>query len=316
VCQADHGKPVIAAFMGGAKVEAANRELRASGVPTCDGPDAAVRTLSRMVGYARWKARPARVVKLFPVNRHRVERIIDRHVRRGEADVGETESKEIIEAYGFATPRGGVATSAQQAADIADQIGYPVVMKVWSPDIVHKTDVSGVRLGLTSRTEVIDAYDLMMYRIPQRAPGAHLLGVLVQQMVGGGQEVILGMSRDPRFGPLMMFGMGGIFVEVLGDVAFHLAPLTAEEAREMLSSTRTWRMLRGERGQERVDVEALAECLQRLSQLVTEFPRIEEMDINPLVVGPPGVSPIAVDASIRLSLEAGADQRGAGSQRR
>jgi acetyltransferase len=116
-----------------------------------------------------------------------------------------------------------------------------------------------------------------------------------------GQEVILGMNRDPRFGPLMMFGMGGIFVEVLKDVAFHLAPLTADEARQMLMSTRTYQMLKGVRGQEGVDIDAIAECLQRLSQLVTEFPQIQEMDINPLVVGPPGTTPIAVDA--RMSVQ-------------
>jgi len=308
-------KPVLAAFMGGSLVEAAGRTLRGAGVPTYDGPDAAVRTMRRMVDYRKWLDRPARVVKLFPVNRHRVGRVIDRHVRRGEAVVGETETKEVLEAYGFVTPTGDVANSSEQAADIADQIGYPVVMKVWSPDIVHKTDVGGVRLGLTGRREVIDAYDLMMYRVPRRAPGAHLLGVLVQEMVGSGREVILGMSRDPRFGPLMMFGMGGVFVEVLNDVAFHLAPLTADEAREMLSGTRTWRMLRGERGEEGVDVDALAEALQRVSQLATEFPRIEEMDINPLVVGPPGHSPVAVDGRLRLSVDQGGGAGGPGGAR-
>jgi acetyltransferase len=141
----------------------------------------------------------------------------------------------------------------------------------------------------------------MMYRIPQKMPDAQILGVLVQEMVKKGQEVILGMTRDPRFGPLMMFGMGGIFVEVLKDVAFYLAPLTADEARQMLTSTKTYQMLKGVRGQEGVDIDAIAEALQRLSQLVTEFPEIQEMDINPLVVGPPGTTPIAVDA--RISVE-------------
>jgi acetyltransferase len=140
-----------------------------------------------------------------------------------------------------------------------------------------------------------------MYRIPQKMPDAQILGVLVQEMVKKGQEVILGMTRDPRFGPLMMFGMGGIFVEVLKDVAFYLAPLTADEARQMLTSTKTYQMLKGVRGQEGVDIDAIAEALQRLSQLVTEFPQIQEMDINPLVVGPPGTTPIAVDA--RISVE-------------
>ena len=141
----------------------------------------------------------------------------------------------------------------------------------------------------------------MMYRIPKKRPEAHILGVLVQEMCRSGREVILGMHRDPHFGPLMMFGMGGIMVEVLKDVAFYLAPLTAEEAKQMLVSTKTYQLLKGVRGQEGVDIEAIAEGLQRLSQLVTEFPQIQEMDINPFVVGPQGTLPIAVDA--RISVE-------------
>jgi acetyltransferase len=149
---------------------------------------------------------------------------------------------------------------------------------------------------------VKDAFDLMMYRIPMQVPDdTEILGVLVQEMVKKGREVILGMNRDKQFGPLLMFGMGGIFVEVLKDVTFNLAPLTNEEARQMLQSTKTYQMLKGIRGQEGVDLDALAEALQRLSQLVTEFPQIMEMDINPLVVGPPGTTPVAVDA--RMSVE-------------
>jgi len=176
-----------------------------------------------------------------------------------------------------------------------------VVLKIWSPDILHKSDVDGVKLGLSSVQEVRDAFDLMMYRIPKQVPDAAILGVLVQQMCRQGQEVILGMNRDPRFGPLMMFGMGGIMVEVLRDVSFHLAPLTADEAGKMLTRTKTYQILRGVRGREGVDVDAIAEGLQRLSQLVTEFPEIQEMDINPYVVGPEGTAPIAVDARISVA---------------
>jgi acetyltransferase len=141
----------------------------------------------------------------------------------------------------------------------------------------------------------------MMYRIPQKRPDAKILGVLVQEMCRKGKEVILGMNRDPHFGPLMMFGMGGIMVEVLKDVAFYLAPLTAEEARQMLVSTKTYQMLKGVRGQEGVDIEKIAEGLQRLSQLVTEFPQIQQMDINPYIVGPEGTTSIAVDARMSVT---------------
>ena len=158
-----------------------------------------------------------------------------------------------------------------------------------------------MKINLKSDEEVMDAFDLMMFRIPKRVPEANVLGVLVQEMCSGGKEVILGMHRDPRFGPLMMFGMGGTMVEVLKDVSFYLAPLTEDEARQMLVSTRTYQMLKGVRGDEGVDIDLIAEGLQRLSQLVTEFPQIQEKDINPYVVGPKGTTPVAVDA--RMSVE-------------
>ena len=258
-------------------------------------------TIKVMVDYSRWKRRPKRVVKLFPVNRRKVENIIERHFRQGTREVAENESKEILEAYGFVTPKGSIATTAEQAASIAEQLGFPVVLKIWSPDILHKWDVNGVQIGLSSAKAVKDAFDLMMYRIPKKLPDAHILGVLVQEMCKSGREVILGMNRDPHYGPLMMFGTGGVMVEVLRDVAFYLAPLTGEEAKEMLMSTRTYQMLKGAQAQESVDIDAIAEGLQRLSQLVTEFPEILETDINPYVVGPEGTTPIAVDTRIKVA---------------
>jgi len=294
-------KPILACFLGAKKVAEGVRILREGKIPQYDATDSAVAAIKVMANYVRWRSRPKRVVKLFPVNRRRVEGIIERHQRQKINDIGETESKEILEAYGFVTPKGSIATSAEQAANIAKQLGFPVVLKIWSSDILHKSDVGGVRIGLENEQEVKDAFDLMMYRIPKKRPEANILGVLVQEMCKSGKEVILGMNRDPHFGPLMMFGMGGIMVEVLKDVSFYLAPLTAEEAKQMLINTKTYQMLQGVRGEEGVDIESIAEGLQRLSQLVTEFPQIQEMDINPYVVGPEGTSPIAVDA--RISLE-------------
>ncbi len=294
-------KTMLACFMGAGKVHKALHILRHGNVPDYDSPESAVATIRAMCQYGAWKKRPKRVVKLFTVNRHKVDRIISRHLRRGEREIGETESKEILEAYGFVTPKGSVATTAEQAASIADQLGYPVVLKIWSPDIIHKSDVGGVKVGLVGEQAVMDAFDLMMYRIPQKQPDADIMGVLVQEMCSKGKEVILGMYRDPRFGPMLMFGMGGIMVEVLKDVAFYLAPITAEEARRMLVRTRTFQILKGVRGQKGVDIDKIAEGIQRLSQLVTEFPQIQEMDINPFVIGPEGTTPIAVDA--RISVE-------------
>jgi acetyltransferase len=294
-------KPIIACFIGASKVDSAVRILRKGQIPQYKSPESAVDVIRKLADYVRWRARPKRVVKMFPVNRRKVEKVVEKHLRHGLREVGEADAKEVLEAYGFVTPKGSIATTPDQAANIANQIGYPVVMKIWSQDIVHKSDVGGVKVGLQNAREVRDAFDLMMYRIPQKRPEASILGVLVQEMCSSGREVILGMHRDPRFGPLMMFGMGGTMVEVLQDVAFYLAPLTAEEAKQMLVNTRTYKMLRGVRGEEGVDLDAIAEGLQRLSQLVTEFPQIKELDINPFVVGPEGTVPIAVDA--RMSVE-------------
>jgi len=249
-------KPILACFLGAGKVEEGVRILRDGRIPVMDCPESAVATIKVMADYVRWRSRPKRIVKLFPVNRRKVEGIVERHLRQG----------------------------------IRDML-----------DILHKSDVGGVKVGLNSEQEVKDAFDLMMYRIPKKRPEANILGVLVQEMCKSGKEVILGMNRDPHFGPLMMFGMGGIMVEVLKDVSFYLAPLTAEEAKQMLINTKTYQMLKGVRGEEGVDIKAIAEGLQRLSQLVTEFPHIQEMDINPYIVGPEGTTPIAVDA--RMSIE-------------
>ncbi len=294
------GKPVFTCFLGAEKVAKGNAILRDNNIPQYDSPEAAVLTIKVMVNYVRWKARPKRIVKLFSVNRHKVETILQRNLRQGTRQIGEAESKEVLEAYGFVTPKDAVANTALQAANIADQLGYPVVLKIWSPDIIHKSDVGGVKIHLENAQQVMDAFDLMMFRIPKKLPNAKILGVLVQQMCGGGKELILGMNRDPHFGPLMMFGMGGTMVEIMHDVAFYLAPLTAEEAKQMLVSTRTYKMLIGARGQKGVDIDAVAEALQRFSQLVTEFPEIQEMDINPFMVGPAGTTPVAVDARIRV----------------
>ncbi len=294
-------KPVLACFLGAGKIAEAAKILRQGKIPVYDATEMAVSVIKVMTEYLRWRTRPKRVVKLFAVNRRKVENIVERYLRRGIREISEDDSKEILEAYGFVTPKGSIATTAEQAVNIAQQIGFPVVLKIWSPDILHKSDVSGVKLGLKNAAEVMDAFDLMMYRIPKQVPNANILGVLVQEMCRVGKEVILGMHRDPHFGPLMMFGMGGTMVEVLKDVSFYLAPLTAEEAKQMLIDTKTYKILKGVRGEEGVDIDAVAEGLQRLSQLVTEFPQIQEMDINPYIVGPAGTTSIAVDA--RISVE-------------
>ncbi len=302
-------KPVLAVFMGGRDVMPGREELVEAKLPDYTSPERAVAALKAMRSYAKWRQRPPRVVSRFPVNRRRVERILSRQARTGRAQVGEVQAKEILRAYDFNVPAGQLATGGDEAADIADRLGYPLAMKIVSPDIVHKSDFGGVKIGLGSAEEVRDAYDLMTLRIGRRMPEARIDGVYIEQMAARGREVIVGMTRDPQFGPMLMFGLGGIFVEVMKDVTFHLAPITREEAMQMLMGTRSYALLEGARGQGRVDIGAIAKGLQRISQLVTDFPQISELDINPLIVGPVGTEPAVADARITLSMEGDEDAR-------
>jgi acetyltransferase len=294
-------KPVLAVFMGGEDVMPARLELVASGLPDYPAPERAVAALRAMVDYANWRRRPARAVTRFPVNRRRVERIIARHLRIALLQIGEAKAKEILRAYDFNVPQGRACSTAEGAAEVAEQVGYPVAMKISSADVIYKSDVGGVRLGLSSADEVRDAFDLMMLRIGRKMPDARLEGVYVEKMSASGREVIIGMTRDPQFGPMLMFGLGGIFVEVMKDVTFDLAPVTADEAMQMLKGTRSYALLEGARGRAGVDLRAIAGALQRVSQLATDFPQIAELDINPLIVGGKGTEPVVADARITLA---------------
>ncbi|MCX5759805.1 MAG: acetate--CoA ligase family protein, partial [Candidatus Hydrogenedentes bacterium] len=294
-------KPIVTSFMGGHDVMEARHVLKTLSIPDYPAPHRAIYALRALCDYALWQNRPPRVVTRFPVNRRRVERVITRHLRTGRAEIGEVEAKEILQAYDFVVPPGQVATSADDAAAVAEHVGYPVAMKISSPDILHKSDMGGVKLALSNASQVRDAFDLMMLRIGRRMPDAHLDGVYIEQMAPRGREVIIGMTRDPQFGPMLMFGLGGIFVEVMKDVTFYLAPITAEEAMQMLIGTRSYALLKGARGQAGVDLTSIANGLQRISQLVTDFPQIKELDINPFLVGPAGSEAVVADARMILS---------------
>ena len=293
-------KPILCAFMGGGEVEAAQAKLMELGIPNYAAPDRAVAALKAMCDYAAWKRRPARVVARYPVNRRRVDRVLQWHIRSGIQQVGEVEAKEILRAYDFKILDGALATDANEAIEIANRIGYPVVMKISSPEIIHKSDFGGVRLNLANAEQVRDAFDLMMLRVQRRAPHANIRGAYVEKMGARGREVILGMTRDPQFGPLLMFGLGGIFVEVMKDVTFYLAPVTQEEAMQMLKGTRSYALLEGARGQAPVDLDAIASALQRISQLATDYPEIKELDINPFIVGEVGAEAYVADARMTL----------------
>ncbi len=300
-------KPLLTTFMGGEAVEGAKEKLMAAGIPNYPS-ERAMDALRAMCDYAAWRRRPPRIVARFPVNRRRVDRVLQMQVRSGQAQVGEVDAKEILRAYEFNILAGHLARTADEAVEIAERIGYPVVLKISSPDIIHKSDFGGVRINLANAEQVRDAFDLMMLRIQRRAPNAHIRGGFVEKMGTRGREVILGMTRDPQFGPMLMFGLGGIFVEVMKDVTFHLAPITAEEAMQMLKGTRSYALLQGARGQSPVDLDAIAGALQRISQLATDYPQISELDINPLIVGPVGTEAYVADARMTLTNGDGSDK--------
>ncbi len=294
-------KPVTASFIGAEKVAAGIEILQKNRIPHYPTPERAVESIKVMTEYSAWKARPKRVIKRFAVNTTKVSRVINLSRKRGQMNIPEQESKAILQAYGFTIPQSSMARSAEDAITAAGNIGYPVVMKIVSPDIIHKSDVGGVKIGIAGPSEVRDAYELMTTRIKNSQPGARLQGVLVQEMIEEGREIIIGMTRDPQFGPMLMFGLGGVYVEVLRDVSFQLAPISDEEAMQMLMGTKTYRLLKGVRGEKSVDMQLVAECIQRISQLAMDFPMIEEMDINPLKVSSERARAVAVDARVRIS---------------
>jgi acetyltransferase len=198
-------------------------------------------------------------------------------------------------------PQSILAKTSDEAVSAAEAIGYPVVLKIASPDILHKSDIGGVRVNVRDAEQVRDLFDLLTFRALRYVPDAEIWGVLVQEMVSKGKEVIIGVNKDPQFGHLMMFGLGGIYVEVLKDVTFRIAPVSRQEATAMIEEIRSFHLLRGVRGEEASDLEAITETILRVSQLVTDFPEIVEMDINPLTVHGEGKGAVAVD--MRFVLE-------------
>jgi acetyltransferase len=197
-------------------------------------------------------------------------------------------------------PKSRLARSPDEAAQIAAEFGFPVVMKISSPDILHKSDIGGVKVGVADAAAARDTYELIEYRARKYSRDATIWGVLVQEMVRKGREILVGVNRDPQFGPLVAFGMGGIYVEVLKDLAFRIAPITKQAVQEQVREIRSFPLLSGVRGELPADIAAAEEVVLRVSQLVTEFPEIVEMDINPLVIHNQGEGAIVLDARIIL----------------
>ncbi|MBN1137710.1 MAG: acetate--CoA ligase family protein [Anaerolineae bacterium] len=293
-------KPILGCFMGREAVAQGVQILNEHAVPNYPVPERAVASMAAMMAYRRWRLRPAAQLETFAVDQDRVRHALQRVRDEGRVMMGDAEAWEILEAYGIATPKTRLARSPDQAVRLAQEIGFPVAVKIVSPDILHKTEVGGVQLNVATDKDVRKAYDLMVYRAGQYVPGAEIWGCLVQEMIVGGKEVIVGMHRDPHFGPLMMFGLGGVYVEALRDVAFRLVPFDRRDAREMIGEIRAASVFRGVRGENASDVEALSEALLRLSQLAVDFPEILEFDINPVTVFEDGHGIVGIDPRLVL----------------
>ncbi|MCU0612303.1 MAG: bifunctional acetate--CoA ligase family protein/GNAT family N-acetyltransferase [Candidatus Eisenbacteria bacterium] len=297
-------KPLLAAWLGGATMREGIGLLTENGIPAYRTPEQAVRAFMTLVAYARNLTTLYETPKDIPValtfDRDALRTDFLPHFERGGAAMSETISKTLLHAYGIPVTLPLAAATADEATRAAAQLGYPVVLKILSPDITHKTDVGGVALDLEDERMVRDAFERIMHNAQVKAPEASLLGVTVQPMVDtrDGMELILGIKKDPVFGTVLMTGMGGVAAEVLGDRSLGFPPLNERLARLMLESLKIWPLLRGYRGRPPVNLDMLIEVLIRLSYVAADFPEIAELDINPLLVTPRDV--VALDARIIL----------------
>ena len=328
---ADPSKPVLACLMGEASLGEAVRAAHAARIPPHTFPEDAVRSFGVLWQRARWLRRGARSTRQQPpeagageytpgdgggyAHKHSVLSCSLEHAKArrqtqnailiarsaGRHTLDAIEGRALLEAYGVPTPPESLATSPHDAGSFAAQIGFPVALKLVSPDILHKTDVGGVILNVYDEQAAQRAFEELVARAGAAHPGARLRGVQVQRMVAGGQEVIVGVKRDATFGPLVMFGLGGIYVEVLADVSFRLAPLGPIDAAEMVDEVRSARLLSGMRGQPAADRAALLDAIVRIGQLAFDHPELAELDVNPLLVLPEGQGVMAVDVRILLT---------------
>jgi acetyl coenzyme A synthetase (ADP forming)-like protein len=293
------GKPVLAVLMGREGLPQGRADLREAGIPAYIFPESAARALAIMARQQDWAARPAQTLELLPVDHDRSARLMREARESGRRLLTGDTPLALLRSYGIPSVTGGVARDAAGAVTIAGEVGYPVALKVASEQISHKSDIGGVRVGLERPEDVRAAFEEVLRNALQVAPRVAIDGVLVQRMAAPGRELIVGIARDPSFGPLIMFGLGGVLAEALQDVVFRLAPLTRWDAAEMCRGIRGTKLLQAFRGAPPVDLRALEDVLLRVSQLACDFPEIEELDLNPLLVSEAGA--VAVDARIVLS---------------
>lgn len=295
-------KTILASLMGLAEGIENRRIMSEGGVPYYLYSEPAIRTLKAMYDFKKWinEASKKRTTLQFTKDTAKVKSIFENVRKSGRNNLLEEEGYEVLEAYGFPTPKSILCTTEQECINAAKQIGYPLVMKIVSPDIIHKSDAGGVKVGIKTEDELRNSFKTVTENALRYKSDVKVKGVLVQEMVKSAKETILGASQDPTFGPVIMFGLGGIYVEVLKDVVFRIVPIDEQDAINMVESIKTIKLLKGVRGEKSSDLKAVSNSLQRLSQLVVDFPEIKEFDINPLLVLEEGKGARVVDARIIL----------------
>jgi len=293
------GKTILTSILGLTDITPAVEVLESNNIPHYTFPESAVRALAAMYEYQRWVERPRTQIKHFDVDVGKAQEIILNAKRAGLTNLPQDEALRILSTYGIPVIKTETALSKTEAVEAATRIGYPVAMKIVSPDVVHKIDVGGVKLDLNSDQDVSEAFDEILKNVNSRVPGARIEGVLLQEYITGGTETIIGIHRDPKFGPLLMFGLGGIYVEAYRDVSFRLAPIRELSADNMISQIRGSKILQGFRGQPPADTKTIAECIERLSQLSIDLPDVTELDVNPLVAFANGCK--ALDARVIIT---------------
>jgi len=296
-----YSKPVYASFMGEADVAAGVDILLRNKIPHYILPESMCRSFSRVYRFYRDLDKDPHPQHVYTdVDTKTVHSILDEAIRNNHLYLPEDEAGKILKIYGFPIVDGKAATSSDEAASVAQHIGFPVVMKIISDDIVHKSDVKGVALNVNSGEEARSTYLTMTEQILLVKPEARIKGILISKMILSGEEVILGIKRDPSFGPIIMFGLGGVYVEVFKDVSFRVTPIDEIIADSMIKQIKSYKILKGIRGKMPRDIPAIRECLIRLSQLALECPQIKELDINPLIVLEENKGCYVADARIML----------------
>ena len=288
--------------MGIVDVSAGVKHLQENGIPVFRFPENAARAFGTLYKYSQWLNRQFLAQFDLHHDTNTAKQIIADCIEQGKTQLGELDGLNLLKCYGFDTLPTELSKTGNEAAEIAEKMGFPVVMKIVSPQILHKSDAGGVKVGLQNSDEVRTAFDSIVDGAKQYSADAEIHGIIIQKMASPGREVILGANRYPIFGPLIMFGFGGIFVEVFKDVSFRLAPIGRNESRRMMKKIKGYKLLKAFRGKVESDLETIERLLVCLSDMVINHPEIKELDINPLLVHDKGQG--ATVADCRMILEA------------